>query len=76
VQPDQGVDKFRKREIEQRLAAELQAASERLRRAFTEEDKRKATEANVRALKRFTDFVARGLVPEDLIPPEQHSARD
>jgi hypothetical protein len=70
MQPDPGFDKFRRREIEQQLAANLQAASERLRRATTEEDRRTAREGNTRALQRFTDFVTKGVVPEDLLSPE------
>ncbi len=69
MQPDPGFDKFRRREIEQQLAADLQDASEHLRRAITQEEKRIATDANARALQRFTDFVVKGQVPEDLPPP-------
>jgi hypothetical protein len=71
MQPDPGLDKFRRREVEQQLAAELQAASERLRRATTEEQRRTAREVNARALQRFTDFAAKGVVPEDLCHPNR-----
>jgi hypothetical protein len=63
---DPALDKFRLREIEQQLAADLQAASERLRRASTEEEKRNAKEALARAVQRFKDFAAKGTVPKDL----------
>jgi hypothetical protein len=68
MEPYPALDKFRLREIEQQLAADLQAASERLRRAPTEDEKNKATEAQIRALQRFRDFAARGIVPQDLLP--------
>jgi len=71
MEPDPALDKFRLREIEQQLAADLQTASERLRRATSEEEKRKATEAQIRALQRFTDYAARGIVPQDLLPPRE-----
>jgi hypothetical protein len=76
MQPDPGLDKFRRREIEQQLTANLQAASERLRRSITEEEKRTAREVNARALQRFTDFVTKGVVPEDLLSPEPDSKID
>jgi len=66
MEPDSAIDKFRRREIEKRLASDLQAASEGLRRASTEEEKSRSSAAHLRALQRFTDFVAKGIVPEDL----------
>jgi hypothetical protein len=68
--PDSALDKFQRREIEQRLAADLQATSERSRRASSDEEKRTAAETHIRALARFTAFVTKGIVPEDLRPPE------
>ena len=68
MEPRCDLDKFRLREIEQRLAGELQSASEQLRLALTEDDKRKATEAHHRALQRFGNFAAKGIVPQDLLP--------
>jgi len=68
MEPRCDLDKFRLREIEQRLAADLQSASEQLRLALTEENKRQALEAHQRALQRFTNFAARGTVPQDLLP--------
>jgi parvulin-like peptidyl-prolyl isomerase len=77
--PERGLDKFRLREIEQQLAADLQAASERLRRVGTEEQKLEALQAHLRALHRFTDFAARHIVPEDLMaagePTDRGSAQ-
>jgi hypothetical protein len=68
MEPSRDLDKFRLREIEQRLAGELQSASEQLRLALTDEDKRQALEAHHRALQRFTNFAAKGIVPQDLLP--------
>lgn len=65
MEPFQSLDNFRMREIEQKLAAELQSARERVRTATTEEEKRIASEAHNRALQRFTDFAARKIVPEE-----------
>jgi hypothetical protein len=59
------------RKIEQQLSAELHAANGRVLGATTEAEKREGSEAYNCALKRFADFVARGIVPEDLVPPEQ-----
>jgi hypothetical protein len=68
MEPDFALDKFQRREVEKRLASDLQAASEGLRRASNEEEKTKASAVHLRALQRFTDFVAKGIVPEDLKP--------
>ena len=70
MEPDPALDKFRLRQVEQELAAELQAASERLRRASNEADRRVAIDAHILALQRFTDFAAKGIVPQDLALPE------
>jgi hypothetical protein len=70
MEPEPALDKFRLRQVEQELAAELQAASERLRRASNEADRRVAIDAHIRALQRFTDFAAKGIVPRDLASPE------
>jgi type VI protein secretion system component VasF len=67
--PQGALDKFQLREVEQRLAADLQAASEQLRRVLTEEQKQAALQSHSRALQRFTDFAAKQIVPEDLLPP-------
>jgi hypothetical protein len=78
MEPNCALDKFRLRQIEQELAAELQAASERLRRAYSETDRREAIDAHIRALQRFTDFAAKGIVPQDLTlpkPPPDNSSR-
>jgi hypothetical protein len=61
-------DKFHLREIAQRLAGELWSASEPLRLALTAEDKRQASEAYYRALQRLTNFAAKCIVPQDLLP--------
>src|ERR1700685_3930968 len=60
------LDRFRRREIEKRLASDLQAASEGLRRVSTEDEKARASAAHLCALQRFADFAARGSVPDDL----------
>jgi hypothetical protein len=65
LEPRDALDKFRMREIEQALAAELQTAKQHARLATTEEEKRTTTEALARALQRFTDFAARIIVPEE-----------
>jgi hypothetical protein len=78
MEPHPALDKFRLRQIEQELAAELQAATERLRRAASETDRRVAIDAHIRALQRFTDFAAKGIVPQDLAlpePPPDNSSR-
>jgi hypothetical protein len=66
MEPDSALDKFQRREIEKRLVSDLQAASEGLRRASNEEEKAKSSAAHLRALQRFTEFVTKGIVPEDL----------
>lgn len=66
MNPDAAPDKFRLRDIEQRLAADLHAAVGRVRRATTEQERAKAAEAHLRALQRFTDFAAKGIIPPDL----------
>jgi hypothetical protein len=66
MEADRALDKFRKREIEQRLAADLQSANLRLRSASNGDEKIHALEAYARALQRFTDFAAKGIVPGDL----------
>jgi type VI protein secretion system component VasF len=71
-EPEGALDKFQLREVEQQLAADLQAASEQLRRVLTEEQKEAALQSYSRALQRFTDFAARHIVPEDLLPPGRH----
>jgi hypothetical protein len=64
MEPRPLLDKYRMREIEQTLAAELQAASEQLRLASSEEEKRNALEVHLRAVQQFRDFAAKGIVPE------------
>jgi hypothetical protein len=68
MEPEPALDQFQRREIEQQLAADLQAANQNLRNASSDEEKRQALEAYYRGLKRFTDFAAKGIVPEDLLP--------
>jgi hypothetical protein len=68
MEPSRAHDKFRLREIEQQLAAELQAANEKRRKASTQEEKAESSESHRRALQRFVDFVAKGIVPKDLSP--------
>jgi hypothetical protein len=69
MEPYRALDKFRLREVQQQLAAELQISSEKLRRASTEEEKRQASESHRQALLRFADFAAKGIVPDDLLSP-------
>lgn len=64
--PEPVSNKLRLREIEQTLAADLHAALDRVRHATNEEDRTRAAEAHLRALQRFTDFAAKGIVPDDL----------
>jgi hypothetical protein len=67
MEPGPLLDKYRLRGIEQKLTAELQAASEQLRLASSEEEKRKAVEVYLRAVQRFRDFAAKGIVPEEFL---------
>jgi hypothetical protein len=61
------IDKFRQREIEQQLSSEIQSAREQLRTATTEAERTKGSQALERALQRFTDFVARNIVPDEFL---------
>jgi hypothetical protein len=63
--PSPTPDKFRLREIEQQLVADLQATGEQTRLASTEEEKRGALQTYLRALHRFAEFAAKGIVPEE-----------
>lgn len=65
MEPKPELDKFRLREIEQQVARELSIAREKLRRASTEQEKQDSSDSYHRALQRFTDFVARGIVPKE-----------
>jgi hypothetical protein len=67
MEPDRSLDKFRFREIERELTAQLRFAKEQLRRATTEEAKRTASEFYGRALQRFADFAGRKIVPKEFI---------
>jgi hypothetical protein len=67
MNPNRSLDKFRMREIEQQLAAELHVAKENARAANTEQEKRIASEGLDRAVRRFRDFAASGAIPEDLL---------
>jgi hypothetical protein len=67
MEPDRSLDKFRLREIERELAAQLQLAKEQLRRATTVEAKRTASELHGLALQRFADFAGRKIVPEEFL---------
>ena len=67
MEPKRNLDKFRLREVEQYLAADLQFAEQQVRLAKTEEAKHAASEARDRALKRFSDFAARGIVPKEFL---------
>jgi hypothetical protein len=67
MQPRQSLDRFRMREIEQQLTAELQRARMELLYASTEEETHRALELRDRALQRMTEFVARRIVPEEFL---------
>jgi hypothetical protein len=67
MEPGSFWTRYRLREIEQKLTAELQAASEQLRLASSEEEKRKALEVHLRAVQRFREFAAKGIVPEEFL---------
>jgi hypothetical protein len=69
MEPYRVLDKFRLREIEQQLVAELQTAKQQLRSASTKDEKRLGLESHLTALKRFSDFASLGIVPKDLLPP-------
>jgi hypothetical protein len=61
-----GLDKIALRDIEQRLVAELHASHEGLRLAG-EYERAEASDRYFRALRRFTEFAAKGTVPGDLL---------
>jgi hypothetical protein len=65
--PHPSLDRFRMREIEQQLTAELQRARERLLKAITDKEKRSAVKFRNLALQRWTDFVARKIVPKEFL---------
>jgi adenine C2-methylase RlmN of 23S rRNA A2503 and tRNA A37 len=65
--PNSALDKFRLQEIEQQLASELHAAREQTRGASTEEEKRNVLETYLLALQRYTEFAAKGIVPEEFL---------
>ena len=65
--PNSAIDKFRQHEIEQQLASELHAAREQTRLVSTEEEKRSALQTYLRALQRFTEFAAKGIMPEEFV---------
>jgi F0F1-type ATP synthase assembly protein I len=71
--PNSALDKFRLREIEQQLAADVHAAKELTRLASTDEEKRNSSHAYQQALQLFTDFAARGIVPEEFLRPSRDS---
>ena len=61
--PKPSRDRLDLREIERKLTAELDAARAQLLAASTDEQRSEAQKTIKRALKRFTDFVTRGVVP-------------
>jgi hypothetical protein len=61
--------RFRRREIERRLASDLQIATEKARLASNDpEQYKRASGEQLVALERFRRFVAHGVVPSDLEP--------
>jgi hypothetical protein len=67
MKPDQALDRFLLRKIEQQLTAEIQTAREQALKSSTEEEKFRASEALERALRRFADFAGQGIVPEEFL---------
>jgi hypothetical protein len=65
--PNSTLDKFRLREIERKLVADLHATREQTRLAATEEEKRNALETYLLALQRFSEFAAKGIVPDEFL---------
>jgi len=63
--PEFNADRFFLREVEQQLAAEIQTARQQLLDLSTKEEKLTASEALNRALHRFTEFAAKGIVPDE-----------
>jgi len=61
--PKPSRDRLDLREIERKLTAELDSARAQLLAASTDEERAGAQKALNRALKRFTDFVTKGVVP-------------
>jgi hypothetical protein len=62
-------ERFRRREIEQRLTSELHAATEKARLARDDPEQfRRAWDDHLVALERFRKFVAHGVIPHDLEP--------
>jgi hypothetical protein len=68
MKPHRTLNDFRLREIEQLLTAELQTSREQLSSASTQDEKRRALDAHLGALHRFTEFATNGKVPKDLLP--------
>jgi hypothetical protein len=64
--PRRGLDKFRLRVIEQKLASEIQQARLQLLMSLTETETLAASESLRVAMQRFTDFAARNVIPEDV----------
>ena len=63
MEPEAALDRFRRREIEQQLTAELQDARNQLLTASTDFERLNASESFSLALQRFRDFVAKGVIP-------------
>jgi hypothetical protein len=73
--PNSAFDKFRQHEIEQRLASDLHSAREQTRRASNEEQKQNVLETYLLALQRYTEFAAKGRVPEEFGSRVAHTNR-
>jgi hypothetical protein len=63
--PNSALDKSRLHEIERQLVSELHAAREQTALASTEEEKHNVLETYLLALQRYTEFAAKGIVPEE-----------
>jgi hypothetical protein len=65
--PSSFADRYRMREIQKRLTQELHAASERIRLfQGTAEEKEVVIRAYRDSVRRFAEFGANGIVPDDL----------
>jgi hypothetical protein len=67
MKPHRTLNDFSLREIEQLLTAELRTSRKQLSTASTQAEKRRALDAHLGALHRFTEFATNGKVPKDLL---------
>jgi hypothetical protein len=67
MEPRNGLDRFARRAVERKLVAQLHESHERLRIAIRSEHDA-VLDLYMVALQRFTDFAAKGDVPQDCWP--------